>query len=253
MDIKDSMKRKNPYSDQLKDIYPIIGVDESGKGEYLTPLTVCAFFIQNKEVHSELENLGVKDSKLLHSKKVIFLGTKLLQQKNILYKKITIYPEKYNQLYTKMPNMNQILSWAHMRAIKDILYEIEKKYIIDQKIYVIVDQFSTRKHLENNLNELSDKINFYQYVKAESHLAVAAASILSKFFVSNFLTDKAFEIYENLGCRIEKSIYDKLPIEYASSKNFAKKMAAKYGENILRKIVKYNFKTTKEILKELKK
>ena len=46
----------------------VAGVDEAGRGPVIGPLVVCSVAILKKDLHL-LENIGVKDSKYLTSKK----------------------------------------------------------------------------------------------------------------------------------------------------------------------------------------
>lgn len=52
-----------PSQDNLG--YPLIGCDESGKGDYFGPLVTAAVCITDGKVESTLRSIGVKDCKLL--------------------------------------------------------------------------------------------------------------------------------------------------------------------------------------------
>ena len=53
-----------------------IGVDETGVGDYFTPVVSVACFIPKNNI-DEIINLGVKDSKKLNDKKIITIAKKL--------------------------------------------------------------------------------------------------------------------------------------------------------------------------------
>jgi ribonuclease HIII len=95
-----------------------IGTDESGKGDYYGPLTVAGFFLPEGQEEVLLE-LGIRDSKKISDKRVRELSD--LIRKGYIHSVVAIGPEKYNELYGKLRNLNRLLAWAHSRAIENLL------------------------------------------------------------------------------------------------------------------------------------
>ena len=63
-------------SDDEVNFNEYIGTDESGKGDYFGPLVVAAVYI-NAKTKIELENVGVKDSKLIFDNNIKILESKI--------------------------------------------------------------------------------------------------------------------------------------------------------------------------------
>ena len=61
----------------------LVGIDEAGRGPVIGPLVITIFACKKNKV-GELQNKGVKDSKLLSSKKRIELS-KLLSENESFY------------------------------------------------------------------------------------------------------------------------------------------------------------------------
>ena len=75
-----------------------VGTDESGKGDFFGPLVVAGFAC-DKKISEQLNELGVKDSKLLSDSSVKRIAEKLIQNFPNKIKTIQLNPPKYNQLY----------------------------------------------------------------------------------------------------------------------------------------------------------
>ena len=96
-----------------------IGTDESGKGDYFGPLVIGAVYI-DKKTTLELEEIGVKDSKLISDNSIKILEPKIKKIVDGNFEIIQINPEKYNQLYESFKNLNKIMAWAHSKAIENL-------------------------------------------------------------------------------------------------------------------------------------
>ncbi len=156
--------------------FPLIGTDESGKGDYFGPL-VCAGVYVDEESAELLSDIGVRDCKALNDKKNIELKKEI---ERICYRKyeiLEISPEKYNNLYRNFrnegKNLNDLLSWAHSSVIDKML----KKNPVRT---VIVDKFADESLIEERLKGKHSDLNLLQVTGAEENIAVAAASILAR-------------------------------------------------------------------------
>lgn len=203
-----------------------IGVDESGKGDYFGPLVVASVYSDASEV-PKLEELGVRDSKKLSDKQVEKLYRDICQR--YPYSTVVIGPEKYNELYTRMGNLNSMLGWAHARAIENLLTKVNCSK-------VIIDQFADKHVVKTALLKKGRNVDLEQRHKAESDLVVAAASIVAR---GEFLRR-----LRRLGVELNFR-----PLKGASERvrDLAWKMYKEKGEDFLKKAVKYHFKTTEQI------
>ena len=151
------------------------GSDESGKGDYFGPLVVCCAFTDER-LSEEMQKLGVKDCKQMSDKAVLTAGAalrKLLGPTG--YAVVKLGPAAYNRLYAKIRNINRMLAWAHGTAIEELL---EKRPGCDR---VVVDQFApTEATILRALKERGKKAKVEQRHKAESDIAVAAASVIAR-------------------------------------------------------------------------
>lgn len=148
-----------------------IGTDESGKGDFFGPLVVGAVYV-DEQLKLELKKIGVRDSKTLNDPKINQLAEKIKILVNNLYDIVYIAPRKYNQLYKKYRNLNELLNWAHSQALQNILGKVSCNT-------VITDQFSSKELYITN-DYIHSAVNFTQSEKAEKYIGVAAASILAR-------------------------------------------------------------------------
>jgi ribonuclease HIII len=150
--------------------WPIIGVDESGKGDFFGPLVIAGALLTEEQAQ-DLSTLGVRDSKTISDKKIISLATRI--RDICAHNLVIINPEKYNQLYGKIRNLNKLLGWGHARVIENILAKHPVKAAIS-------DKFGAERFIINSLQKEGRKIELIQMVRGEAHPAVAAASILAR-------------------------------------------------------------------------
>jgi ribonuclease HIII len=122
-----------------------------------------------------MNEIGVKDCKKLTDKAVFFMGRKI---RDLLgsnrYKIVAIGPEAYNRLYAKMRNVNTMLGWAHARCIENMLDTMP------DCPRAVADQFGSKHVIERSLMKKGRKVELEQRHKAESDIAVAAASVLAR-------------------------------------------------------------------------
>ena len=151
------------------------GSDESGKGDYFGPLVVCCAYTDER-LSEEMQKLGVKDCKQMTDKAVLTAGAALRQLLGPNgYAVVKLGPAAYNRLYAKIKNINRMLAWAHGTAIEELL---EKRPACDR---VVVDQFApTETTILRALKERGKKAKVEQRHKAESDIAVAAASVIAR-------------------------------------------------------------------------
>ncbi len=204
----------------------VIGIDEAGKGDYFGPLVIGAVFVDSESINM-LSSLGIRDSKLLSDSKIKQLFQEIEKRCKIVHVKIN--PRKYNELYSEIKNLNHILAWGHARALENILSNVKCEYAIS-------DQFGNENLIKSRLMQLGRKIKLIQQPKAENNIAVAAASIVARYF---FLQES-----EKIGRRY------KIKFPKGASQEVekvAKDFVSKYGKEELKEVAKIHFKTTDKI------
>ncbi len=219
-----------------ENLFPVIGTDESGKGDFFGPLVSAGVYVDIKSAE-KLAVIGVRDSKDNSDQINLDLAMRIMDICRGKYAIIEISPDKYNDLYGQFKregkNLNSLLAWGHAKAIEEVLG------LVDCKI-AIADQFADENFILGKLQEKGRRIKLIQRHKAEQNIAVAAASIIAR---ARFL-----EKLSNLSKEY------KIDLPKGSSSlvaEAAKKFCKIYGQNALRKVAKINFKTYLEVSKDL--
>ncbi len=209
---------------------PHFGVDESGKGDFFGPLVVAGVYV-DRGIARKLVDAGVQDSKRIGSDaRIRALAETIRKSAAGLIETVLIGPEKYNELYHKFGNLNKLLGWGHARVIENLL---AKKSDCPR---ALSDQFADARVIEQSLLRHGRKIDIEQRTKAESDIAVAAASILAREAFINWLERRGKE----LGLRLERGVS-------ANVKEAAKKLVEINGPQVLRGLAKVHFRTAHEI------
>ena len=153
-----------------------IGIDESGKGDYFGPLVIAAVFVTPTS-EQDLALMQVRDSKKISDGRILELAPdiRLLCPHSI----VAIGPQRYNELYAKIKNLNRLLAWGHARVIENLM--LQQHRMLPPPVRAISDQFASDKAtVAKALMSLGRQIELIQRHKAEADLAVAAASILAR-------------------------------------------------------------------------
>jgi ribonuclease HIII len=209
---------------------PHFGVDESGKGDFFGPLVISGVYVDGA-IARKLLDAGVQDSKRIGSDaRIRALDQIIRKTTGGLIETVLIGPQRYNELYEKFGNLNKLLGWGHARVIENLL---EKKPDCPRSLS---DQFADARVIEQSLLRHGRKINIEQRTKAESDIAVAAASILARDAFINWLERRGKE----LGLRLDRGVSPNV-------KAIAKKLVEKNGAQMLREVAKVHFRTAHEI------
>jgi ribonuclease HIII len=208
---------------------PHFGVDESGKGDFFGPLVIAGVYV-DRGIACKLLDAGVVDSKRIGSDARIRALADTIRKSSLdLVETVLIGPPKYNELYEKFGNLNKLLGWGHARVIENLL---TKKPDCPRSLS---DQFADARVVEQALLRHGRKINIEQRPRAESDIAVAAASILAREAFINWLERKGKEI----GLPLERGVS-------AGVKQSAKKLVEMNGPDALRTVAKVHFRTAHE-------
>jgi ribonuclease HIII len=204
-----------------------IGIDESGKGDYFGPLVIAAVFVTPAS-EQDLALMQVRDSKKISDGRILDMApdVRLVCPHSV----VAIGPQRYNELYAKINNLNRLLAWGHARALENLLQQVDCDL-------AIADQFGDERLILNALQEKGKQIRLVQRTRAEADLAVAAASILAR---AEFLLRLQ---------RLSEDVRTALPKGASAAVELAGRMVVrKYGEDRLGTVAKLHFKTTKQVL-----
>lgn len=147
------------------------GIDESGKGDYFGPLVIAGVYADAR-IGAALRKLGVCDSKLVStSSRIRSLAEGIRKVPDIRFHLVSIGPERYNQLYPEFKNLNRFLAWGHATVIEGLVGRCGLPDGAER-------QFANPFVLKRALAAKKLAIRLEQRTKAESDVAVAAASIL---------------------------------------------------------------------------
>lgn len=209
-----------------------IGSDESGKGDYFGPLVAAAVYV-NDRTEDALTRAGVRDSKQLSDAGAGEIATDI---RRILgtdaIATVLIAPQRYNELYSQVtdskgkPNLNELLAWAHSRAIRDL-------FGVHPCGLVVTDRFGGEHLMRRRLAGLSSDLEYLQFPRAESDTAVAAASIIAR---DRFLAGLN-RLSTEIGFSLPKGAGP--PVLLAGGE-----LVKRFGPAILDRVAKLHFKTT---------
>ena len=212
---------------------PHFGVDESGKGDFFGPLVIAGVYI-DRGIARRLIDAGAQDSKRIGSDaRIRALADEIRKTSMGLVEVVLIGPAKYNELYERFGNLNKLLAWGHARVIENLL---AKKPDCPRSLS---DQFADARVIEQSLLRHGRKIAIQQRPRAESDIAVAAASILAREAFISWLDREG----RNLGVRLERGVSPAVKVA-------AGRLVEGKGPEILRQVAKVHFRTAHAVAPE---
>lgn len=232
IDISEKKDKKEPDKDKSKQMLfmSTIGSDEVGTGDYFGPIVVTASYV-SKENFGLLEDLGVKDSKIVTDDKILKIAPDII--KRIPHCTFILDNKKYNEYYSADFNMNKIKAVLHNKVLVGLLkkdnYDYEK---------IVIDQFVYPKKYYEHINEAQTKVtNITFETKAESkYMSVAASSIISRYI---FLQEMD---------KLSKKYNITLPLGAGDGVDkVGRELVNVHGIKILDEVSKKNFKNTEKI------
>lgn len=207
----------------------IAGNDEAGKGDFFGPLVVCSFVLGNKE--TELLKMNIKDSKKLKQDEILKIYERVKSDFPSSFSTVRIMPERYNSFYNdlseKGKNLNNMLAWAHSKALSGL---VTKRDDIKK---VIVDRFSENPAINGIIISGAGTVPVEFFVRAEQNPAVAVASILARAQylislrqLSETVLGNSFELISGSGAQADVLLSE---------------ITKKFGKEILNKLCKTHF------------
>jgi ribonuclease HIII len=215
---------------------PRIGVDESGKGDFFGPLCVAGVYI-NAAVIQAWKGVGVRDSKAIGSdRRIAELARVIRETPGCVSTVVPIGNEAYNRLIKTMRTVNAVLAWGHARVIENLLGQ---RHRMDPwPARAVSDQFAATKDVvARALMSAGRTIELVQRHKAESDLAVAAASILAR---NEFVT-RLDRLSKEFGVELPKGAA-------AHVEQAGKQLVAQHGPGSLGQVAKMHFRTSFRVL-----
>jgi ribonuclease HIII len=210
---------------------PHFGIDESGKGDLFGPLVVAGVYVDEGKAERLLA-AGVRDSKTITSdKKIGELADEIGKAVGPGLEVVTIGPERYSELYRKFGNLNRMLAWAHGKVIANLHGRLP------DCPRALSDQFGDPRLVEGELRRQGVEIKLEQRTKAESDIAVAAASVLAR---AEFVRQLA-KLSMEAGTQLAKG-------SGAGVKKQAEEIFQKSGREKLAKLCKTHFRTFAEVV-----
>lgn len=211
----------------MKPARRVIGVDESGKGDFFGPLVVASFMADDSAL-ATLKGSGVKDGKLIADRRIIEIDQSL--RRDFPHAVVVINPREYNTVYEKIKNLNKLLGEGHARAIDELLDRHDADLAIS-------DKFGKPERIQDALTAKGRTIELKQIVRGESILQVAAASILARaryLKEMEALSDMyGFELPRGAAARVDEA---------------GRKFTALHGIEALSQVAKLHFKNYHRIV-----
>jgi ribonuclease HIII len=212
---------------------PHFGIDESGKGDFFGPLVIAGVYV-DRAVTRRFIDARIQDSKRIGSDaRIRALAKEIRQTARAGVDLVAIGPARYNELYMKFGNLNSLLGWGHARVIENLLERVPDCPLS------LSDKFADARVIENALLRHGRKIEIEQRPRAESDVAVAAASIIAREAFIDWLERKGKELGVKLGRGVSAEI-----------KEAARAIVEKHGPEMLKQIAKVHFRTAHEIAPE---
>lgn len=215
--------------------FPIIGSDETGVGDYFSPLVVAAVAFK-KEYYQQILALNLKDSKQLSDSNIIKIASQL--KRYCHYRIRHLSQNGYNKLI-KSFNGHELKTFLHLNAIGELNRNL--KYPS-----AIIDQFASSKnfyHYWDKLKETTLEITnpncelIFEEKADQKYLEVSAASILARDFLLSKMHKQNLEWNMNFPLGASQKVIE-----------FGKDFIKKYSKEELSKVAKIHFKTTEAIL-----
>ncbi len=203
-----------------------IGSDEAGKGDFFGSLVVASAYVAAKD-GPRLRRIGVTDSKQLSDETIARIAGAL--ESTVAHRVVSLAPEEYNRRWEETRNVNVLLGQLHAEAILGLSEEVSCRS-------ALIDRFGDVAHVTRAMSEERSAWTLEARPRAESHVAVAAASILAR---DRFVRDLR-QLGDDHGLDLPKGAGD--PVDAA-----ARRFVTLHGRAALRQVAKVHFKTTQKV------
>lgn len=213
---------------------PHFGIDESGKGDFFGPLVVAGVYV-DPDLARTYKTAGVQDSKRITTDTSIRKLAKVIRETpGAVYDVMVLPPQRYNELYDQYNSLNRLLARGHALVIENLAK------LQPDCPRSLSDQFGDPGLIQKALLERGKKLQIDQRTKAESDIAVAAASILAR--------DAFIDWMDRAGKKLGLATIPRGAS--AVVKSLAESLVAERGPEFLLLAAKTHFKTAHEIAPE---
>lgn len=211
----------------------IIGVDESGKGDFFGPLVVAGCLVSDSDL-SLIAGLGVRDSKKIADKKILTIDDSL--RSHLTYAVVVYSPEDYNRRYKQIKNLNKLLAAGHAEAITAVIERLTADGS-EPADMAVSDKFGKEERLHDALATRRCEIPIHQMVRGEALPAVAAASIIAR---AEFIRQMD-KLSETFGMVLPKGAAPQVD-------RAGRTLVADKGPNVLLQTAKIHFKNYQRVI-----
>ncbi|MCZ6786376.1 MAG: ribonuclease HIII [Planctomycetota bacterium] len=210
---------------------PVVGSDESGKGDYFGPLVVAAVAAGPDQADA-LAQAGVRDSKKMSDPSALRAAAAI--RTICVHSVRALSPEQYNARHEAEGNVALFLARMHGEATAETLKGAP------ESVRVVIDQFTSPERLEKALRAEGVDLPLEIRHRAEDNLAVAAASVLAR---AEFLIGLK-ELGHAHGLQLPKGAG-------ANVDRVARRIFRDGGMGALASVAKIHFKTTTKVTERL--
>jgi ribonuclease HIII len=209
--------------------FPVVGADESGKGDLFGPLVLAACVARDEGERRALVKAGARDCKLMSDEAVRLVAVRLREVAP--WQVRVVLPEEYNVRYQRVRNVNVLLSELYVELLGEMARRTSART-------VILDKYGGRAA---RLWRQPPTFQFLAETHAERYPEVAAASVLARDAFLEGLATLAQQY--GLGILPKGASVD--------TQSLLAKVVADHGTEILWKIAKVNFAPVKPYLGSL--
>jgi ribonuclease HIII len=214
------------------DIFPYhhIGTAETGSADYLGPICFVSCYVTEDDVEF-LKNLNIEDLSTLSNQEIVYYAKQIKDR--LIYSLLILDNSHYNKMVQDGLNQANIKAKLYNQATVNIMQKVKQNVKVK-----VINQFVSPKTYFNYLkNEVIVVKDFLFENQAEKkYMAVLAAEILSRYAYLQYYANMTKSLKMNL-CRGTSAAVDAVAV----------KIATKYGESMLKKVVKLNFTNTKRV------
>lgn len=207
-----------------------IGSAETGSTDYLGPICFVSCYVSEDDIEY-INSLNIEDLSSLTNQDIVNYA-KLIKDR-LVYSLLILDNSHYNKMVLDGFNQANIKAQLYNQATVNVMQKVKQNVKVK-----VINQFVSPKtyfnYLKNEVIVVKDLM--FETNAEKNYIAVLAAEILSRYAYLQYYANMTKSLKINL-CRGTGANVDAV----------AAKIAAKYGEKMLTKVVKLNFTNTKRV------
>ena len=205
----------------------VIGIDESGKGDFFGPLVVAGLACHSRDERL-LAAIGARDSKAVADRKLLEIDQRLRAE--FPHEVLILSPEEYNRRWEACRNLNRLLAELHADVILRLCGKIPATRAVS-------DKFGKAELLQEALEARGCDIDLRQLIRGEAVPQVAAASMLAR---AAFIREM-HRLSAQVGLELPKGAAPKVD-------EAGRRLVQRMGPEILRRVAKVHFKNYRRVI-----